>query len=227
MTDRNAGGLTETLSAMMDDEATELEFRRVNKALSENPELRQTWRRYHLGRSVMRREVSDSLTDLSGIISEAIAREESHSVSGVVAGKNQLQAAEGFSKPAGPLRKFAVAASVAMVAVFGAIQFQSGTSNNGGQFPGSPSLAKSINDELGSGAALQRPAGYMRPPVNLRTASTAPVQRISQANTSAYIGYDVSDLETDRQISNYLQRLMREHAEREALRRMQTEGGQR
>lgn len=221
MTDRKTGGLVETLSAMMDDETTELEFHRVNKALSEDPELRQTWRRYHLGRSVMRGEVAATMSDLSGRISEAVAREASHNIAGVVPGRDQSRAGASFAKPAGPLRKFAVAASVAVVAVFGAIQYQSGAFNGGSDgLPGSASLADATHIESATAttAAPQLLSGYTLPRANLRTASTAPVQRISQSHKSAYIGYDASDLETDRQISNYLQRLMREHAEREALR---------
>lgn len=225
MTDRKTGGLVETLSAMMDDETTELEFHRVNKALSEDPELRQTWRRYHLGRSVMRGEVAATMSDLSGRISEAVAREASHNIAGVVPGRDQSRAGASFAKPAGPLRKFAVAASVAVVAVFGAIQYQSGAFNGGSDgLPGSASLADATHDAThiesatATTAAPQLLSGYTLPRANLRTASTAPVQRISQSHKSAYIGYDASDLETDRQISNYLQRLMREHAEREALR---------
>lgn len=221
MTDRKTGGLVETLSAMMDDETTELEFHRVNKALSEDPELRQTWRRYHLGRSVMRGEVAATMSDLSGRISEAVAREASHNIAGVVPGRDQSRTGASFAKPAGPLRKFAVAASVAVVAVFGAIQYQSGAFNGGSDgLPGSASLADAthIESATATAAAPQLLSGYTLPRANLRTASTAPVQRISQSHKSAYIGYDASDLETDRQISNYLQRLMREHAEREALR---------
>lgn len=219
MTDRKTGGLTEALSAMMDDEATEMEFHRVNKALSEDSELRQIWRRYHLGRSVMRREVAATTSDLSGRIGEAVAQEAPHNIAGVVPGRGETRSGDSFAKPAGPLRKFAVAASVAAVAVFSAIQYQSGAFNGGSDgLPGPASLADATHIESATAAAPQLPSGYALPRANLRTASTAPVQRISQSPKSAYIGYDASDLETDRQISNYLQRLMREHAEHEMLR---------
>lgn len=48
--------LQETLSAVMDNEADELELRRVLAACGEDAELRSTWSRYQLARSVMHRE---------------------------------------------------------------------------------------------------------------------------------------------------------------------------
>ncbi|HGM7891745.1 TPA: RseA family anti-sigma factor [Pseudomonas aeruginosa] len=48
--------LQEILSAVMDNEADELELRRVLAACGEDAELRSTWSRYQLARSVMHRE---------------------------------------------------------------------------------------------------------------------------------------------------------------------------
>lgn len=48
--------LQETLSAVIDNEADELELRRVLAACGEDAELRSTWSRYQLARSVMHRE---------------------------------------------------------------------------------------------------------------------------------------------------------------------------
>lgn len=46
----------ESLSTLMDDEGDDLELRRVLKSLEAEPEAADTWRRYHLARSAMRRE---------------------------------------------------------------------------------------------------------------------------------------------------------------------------
>lgn len=61
----------ESLSALMDNEGDELELRRVLKSMDESPDSAAVWRRYHLMRSLMRREPDvDVMTDLSaGIIS--------------------------------------------------------------------------------------------------------------------------------------------------------------
>ncbi len=43
----------ESLSALMDGEADELELRRLLKALDKDPELAQRWQRYHLAQSIL------------------------------------------------------------------------------------------------------------------------------------------------------------------------------
>lgn len=56
----------ESLSALMDNEGDELELRRVLKSLDDEPDAADTWRRYHLMRSMLRRESDiDASTDLS------------------------------------------------------------------------------------------------------------------------------------------------------------------
>lgn len=56
----------ESLSALMDNEADELELRRVLKSLDDSPADADAWRRYHLARSLMQRDrMVDVSTDLS------------------------------------------------------------------------------------------------------------------------------------------------------------------
>lgn len=72
----------ERLSALMDNEAGDLELRQVLKAVGNEPELLQTWKRYHLARAVLRRDAGDwagvdlraSLTDRLDAESTAGAR---------------------------------------------------------------------------------------------------------------------------------------------------------
>ncbi|WP_213877222.1 RseA family anti-sigma factor [Pseudomonas sp. dw_358] len=66
--------LQESLSAVMDNEADELELRRVIAAL-ENPETRATWARYQVARAVMHKDLLDPHLDLSAAVSAAIADE--------------------------------------------------------------------------------------------------------------------------------------------------------
>lgn len=69
----------ETLSALMDNEADELELRRLLKDLPGEPELAETWKRFHLTRSVLHNDemlaVSSAATDR---IFAAIAAEPSY-----------------------------------------------------------------------------------------------------------------------------------------------------
>jgi len=66
--------LQESLSAVMDNEADELELRRVISAL-DDADVRATWSRYQLARAVMHKELLDPRLDLSAAVSAAIADE--------------------------------------------------------------------------------------------------------------------------------------------------------
>lgn len=70
--------LRETVSALMDDEAEQLELRRVLHASEEDVEVRRTWERYQLARSVMHKEAWQLDVDLSAGIAAAIADEPAH-----------------------------------------------------------------------------------------------------------------------------------------------------
>ncbi|WP_447592499.1 sigma-E factor negative regulatory protein [Aquipseudomonas campi] len=67
--------LQESLSAVMDNEADELELRRV-LASSESPELRAKWSRYQLARAVMHKElIVEPRLDIASAVSAALAEE--------------------------------------------------------------------------------------------------------------------------------------------------------
>ncbi|WP_044870603.1 RseA family anti-sigma factor [Pseudomonas sp. LFM046] len=66
--------LQESLSAVMDNEADELELRRV-LAASEDQELRATWSRYQIARAVMHKELLEPRLDIAAAVSAALAEE--------------------------------------------------------------------------------------------------------------------------------------------------------
>ncbi len=67
--------LQESLSAVMDNEADELELRRVLAACGEDAELRATWSRYQLASAVMHREPAMPKLDIAAAVSAALADE--------------------------------------------------------------------------------------------------------------------------------------------------------
>lgn len=111
--------LRESLSALMDDEATELELHRVLGELESDAALRQTWVRYQLARSAMAGQpVSHARLDISRSVSAAIAAE-----SGVKTRHSSLR-----ERWVRPLASLAVAASVTAVVVLGGQQlYQAGS----------------------------------------------------------------------------------------------------
>ncbi len=85
--------LKESVSALMDDEANELELQRVLSQADED-ELRQVWQRYHLVRDVLQGRENSSLApnepsmdiDVSASVAAAIAEEEMQAPSNTSAG---------------------------------------------------------------------------------------------------------------------------------------------
>ncbi len=101
--------LRESLSAIMDNEADELELQRVLKQIGDDAELRQTWVRYNAASAVVSGQGIGSLhMDVSARVASAI-REE--------AARPSLR-----ERLARPIASFAVAASVAATVVIGGQQ---------------------------------------------------------------------------------------------------------
>lgn len=102
--------LRESLSALMDDEANEMELQRLLKQVGDDSELRATWMRYNAARSAMSGQaVSAMHMDISSRVREAVDAEAS-------SGESLRQ------RLFRPLASFAVAASVAATVVIGGQQ---------------------------------------------------------------------------------------------------------
>lgn len=112
--------LNQSLSALIDNEADELELRRVLNA-SDEPELRATWSRYQIARAAMHNEPFSAKIDLSASIMAAIDDEPA-----LVAAQTNQQAgiaAQPAKERTMPwLGRLAVAASVTL-AVLGGVRF--------------------------------------------------------------------------------------------------------
>jgi len=66
--------LQDSLSAVMDNQADELELRRV-LAASDDPEVRATWSRYQVARAVMHKDLLEPRLDIAAAVSAALANE--------------------------------------------------------------------------------------------------------------------------------------------------------
>jgi sigma-E factor negative regulatory protein RseA len=237
MTDKTDSKVRESLSAMVDNEASEFELFRTTKMLSEDDELRQAWHRYHLASSVMGTEGPIIATDLSAQIASAIELETELSVPTVEdkrTSESEYRAENSSSNTT--FSKIAIAASVAVVAVFGVQFLQLGPEN----IVNAPSneLASKATNEVdvgleksdGIGPQFQLPSGYSLPHVNIRAVSTAPVHSINQPLAVQRSGQAVGLLdataldtgnmvqeqdgsETHRQVEHYLNRMMLRHTQ--------------
>lgn len=207
----------ESLSALMDNEATELELHRLLKASEEDGELRQSWQRYQVIGSAMRGDLpAGNYSDLSASISAAIADEpvpESNEES-----NEELNATSQGSLSAGKvvklwssLGRMAVAASVAGAVVFGVQNYQS---------PLSADAANTVATSASMPSGL--PAGYGAPALSARTVSAAtympsvPERQVSFVPRQSAPDERLSK-EYNAELQAYLNHLMLEHAEHAAL----------
>ncbi len=109
--------MRESLSAILDDEANELELERVLSRISGDQEMRQTWIRYTAVRSALSGQpVADLKLDVSSAVSSRIASE------GSPAGGRSGSFSQRLLRPAA---SFAVAASIAATVVIGGQQLAS------------------------------------------------------------------------------------------------------
>jgi len=118
MTDRNK----ESLSALMDGEADELEMRRVLNQLEKDDELAACWKSYHLMGSLMRDESFDSI-DLTLGINKALDGEDTLNQAPVTSTPIKTHESSNLKTSRAawykPLTSVAVAASVTFAVLIG------------------------------------------------------------------------------------------------------------
>ncbi|NND65988.1 MAG: sigma-E factor negative regulatory protein [Halioglobus sp.] len=153
--------LRESLSALMDDEANELEFERILANAGGNEELRETWTRYNLARQAADgQRVGLTGMDISRRVSAAIEQEEQ-------GGEVEQNSSLG-QRLLRPLVSFGVAASVATVVLVGGQQLAGvstqDSSNIAASIPSAPSYinmpgANPVQARLGTEAVpIAQPA---------------------------------------------------------------------
>lgn len=209
MTERNNNDRrNEMLSALVDDEASELELRRLLKDVGEDASVRTTWARYQMIGSVMRGETAAlSTVDLSSSIMAALDDEPAHVASNRV-GASKSSDKVGFW---GNLGRFAVAASVAGAVVFSVQQLQTGTG-------GAPEVAVSQTPQAGPVADL--PMGLLAPDFpSVRTVSAGDLSghgSQKREQQAPLILVPIKGTAAGAELQAYLNGLMLEHAEHTA-----------
>jgi sigma-E factor negative regulatory protein RseA len=110
----------ESLSALLDGETDELELRRILQKSETDSSLLETWDRYNLVHSVLTAEAVPVSSGFASAVADKLASEPSFSLS---ANSNSLKVGTSdflnAAKWRQNLSKFAIAASVALVFVFG------------------------------------------------------------------------------------------------------------
>lgn len=162
--------LHESLSAVMDNEADELELRRV--LAGDNLELRATWSRYQLARAAMHKELIEPRLDISAAVSAALADE---------AAPVKEQQRTGWRS----LGRLAVAASVT-VAVLAGVRLY-----NQNEVAGPQLAQQAPQPTISVPQANQGPtvlAGYSeQAELPAQTAESAPVERWHEERLPSYV----------------------------------------
>ncbi len=163
MTDQSSKQtLHESISALVDDQASEMELHRILRACDEDDAVRDTWTRYQLTRAAMRGDLeAGEHVDLSAGIRSAIER-ESWADEALNTDVRDQTGKKGWLQTVG---RFAIAASVAGVVVM--------TS----QLALTPDNGREIADASLSPASVPSvamPAGYGAPGLSARTVSSHP-----------------------------------------------------
>lgn len=191
--------LHESLSALMDGEAGELEVQRLLKTSAGSPELKARWGRYQLAASVLRGERVVAVDDgLAASISAAIERED-------VPPQAEEAANDGRSRWKRSLGRGGIAATVALAAILGVQQFSAPET-------GSELLAEAERPAQQPVQSTPQPSGFVIPAPSTRSVSTAaprlvPERRMGQG----YIQQPPSD-----DLLRHLNRVMIQHSEQAA-----------
>ena len=206
---RSGVQMLESVSALVDGEASELELRRVLNATETDPELRTRWARYHCVSTVMRGDIgTDFRIDLSAAIREAID-EEPAVVSAPVRSGWRMH-----------LPRVGIAASVAAVMVLTAqvISFGGGDSLEGSLAATvEPAATLSSEEKLLQSAPLpSMPAGFQYSSPGARTVSTAPGGTLAYGGPYYQSGSRpvivTTPVRPPAEVQAYLQKLMEMHA---------------
>lgn len=166
--------LAESLSALMDNQASELEIQRLLKALDADPELKSTWSRYQIASAGLKKDLPVmASSDFAARISAAIDAEETYSLQSQPAAQQVANQSTGGNVIAMPLRwwqqagRVAVAASVAGALIIGVQQYQAVAPQTAEFAANTPVTAPvAVNNET---KAANLPSGINAPALSART----------------------------------------------------------
>lgn len=212
MTEQTPAQVTqaETLSALMDNQASELELLRLLKASEHQDELRQRWSRYQLASAALRNELPLLATgDFASRISAAIADEPVYAAATAKSEPTAAAKRNWWQQ----LGKVAVAASVASAMVVGVQQYQAGQVTSGDLLASqaapaapavaTPNLPSGINAPALSARTVAVQSGYELRPQESRRVLFVPRQEASPVYNE--------------EVSSYVNQLIEEHSGNAAL----------
>jgi len=213
--------LAESLSALMDNQASELELQRLLKALDADPELKSTWSRYQIASSGLRKDLPVmASSDFAARISAAIDAEETYSLQPRLASQqNQLTAGNVIAMP---LRwwqqagRVAVAASVAGALIVGVQQYQT-VAPQTAEFAANTTVnAPEVNNET---KAANLPSGINAPALSARTVAVQSgyESRPQENRRVMFVPRQQAAPIYNEDVSTYVNQLIQEHTDNASI----------
>ncbi|MEN0035938.1 MAG: sigma-E factor negative regulatory protein [Cellvibrio sp.] len=207
--------LAESLSALMDNQASELELQRLLKALDADPELKSTWSRYQIASAGLKGDVPVlASSDFASRVSAAIDAEETYSKQPEVAAQQNVAG----NVVAMPLRwwqqagRAAVAATVAGALIVGVQQYQTIAPQSVEMAANSPVTAPVAATET---KAANLPSGINAPALTARTVAVQSgyESRPQESRRVMYVPRQEANPVYNEDISTYLNQLIQEHTD--------------
>ena len=202
--------LAESLSALVDSQASELELQRILKASQSDPEVKVTWARYQVASAVIRRDMpAFDLTDFSARVSAALDDEAVHEAGHSGATADPATRTRWWQN----VGRFAVAASVAG----GVILFSQNLSTNGTDATVIATAAPV------AAPAVSIPSGYHGQALSLRTVGMQNGYEARQQDNRQVMIVPRQNADTstpavsNEEVRDYLNKLIEAHADNAAL----------
>jgi sigma-E factor negative regulatory protein RseA len=205
--------LAESISALMDNQASELELQRILKASEQDAEVKSTWSRYQIASSFLRGEqvrgeqVPVIGSDFAARISAAIDAEEALVAQPVPAAK---KAQQGWFYQLG---RVALVASVAGGMVLGVNQF------NDVDPVASQIASNTVVAPAPLETAVTLPSGINSPAINTRTVAvqTGYETRPQENRRVMFQPRQASTAVSDDEVSRYVNQMIKAHSDNAAM----------
>jgi len=210
--------LAESISALMDNQASELELQRILKASEQDAEVKATWSRYQIASAVLRGEQTPILmSDFAARISAAIDEEDAlvaqPASAATISGKNARESQKVQKGWLYQLGRMALVASVAGGMVVGVNQFN-GTSLETAQIA-TNTMAAPVPVE----SAVSLPSGINSPVINTRTVAvqTGYEARAQENRRVMFQPRQANTAVSDEEVSRYVNQMIKAHSDNAAM----------
>lgn len=222
MTEQNQSHLlAESLSALMDNQAEELELQRLLKACNSDPELKATWSRYQLTSASLRGDLPLlAPSDFAAKISLALESEPTYSASAAASSVSMIEEnTSGQRAKSAPwwqqMSRVAIAASVAGALVLGVQQYQT-IAPQTTEFAATTPAVAPVNTEV---KAADLPSGINAPALSARTVAVQSgyESRPQENRRVMFVPRQEAVSVNDEEISTYVNQLIEAHSDNAAL----------